>query len=259
MKVHDAVFMRSNQIAYDKHAAKAASLFALRCLPKCLEIAADGKKNKAECLKNLLQLQYSIYELDEYGESNWRIDTQKLDEIWHRIKGSWLAVPGSRGWRPPLTEIENYQRIEIDMRVGVRPDMIPIKEFYESKTCDVRLMRQLIWNAYQAPNSSVRRLWEIFDLIGEVLDDLTDVAEDRLAYNGNRFAFCIRQHGTNKTIWQYELLIALLAREFRRIVTENSDLVISVSFLDGKLADLCGEVGTRLQDCRRSQVEDRTL
>lgn len=235
---------------HDKHAAKAASLFALRCLPECLNIAAGRKTNRADFLKSLLQLQCSIYELDEYGESNWRLDTQKLDEIWNRIKVSWLAVPTSNGWRPPLAEIENYQRIETDMRDGVRPDMLPIKVFYESKTCDVRLVRQLIWNTYEAPNASVRRLWEIFDLIGEVLDDLTDVDEDRLAYNGNRFAFCVRQHGANKTIRQYELFIALLASEFRRVVTECSNLVESVSFLDQKLAALCGDVETRFQNCR---------
>jgi hypothetical protein len=242
--------MRFNRTAYDKRAAKAASLFALRCLPECLDISAGGKTNKAEFLKNLRQLQCSIYELDEYGESNWRLDIQKLDEIWHRIKVFWLAVPTSGGWRPPLTEIENYQRIETDMRDGVRPDMMPINVFYEAKTCDVRLMRQLIWNAFQAPLSSVGRLWGIFDLIGEILDDLTDVDEDRLAYNGNRFAFCVRQHGTNKTLRQYELFIALLANEFRRIVTEYSGTIDSVSFLDRKLAALCGEVEIRLQGYR---------
>lgn len=234
-----------------EYLVKAKLLFALRCLPECLESAAGPDAETAAYLQTLLNLQCSIYELDEYGESNWNIDPRELDQIWQGIRHSWSVVPTKGSSRPSLAEIQNYQRIELNMREGRRPDMMPIEVFYECKTCDVRLMRQLIWNAYEKPDALTRRLWEVFDLSGEVLDDLSDVSEDHLTYNGNRFAFCMRQHGAQRTIRLYELFIAQLSNEFQRIVSEYPDRGSLVSLLNREFATLRAELSARLRDFRR--------
>jgi hypothetical protein len=238
----------NRQALHAEHATKAEALFSLRCLRECLT-AATSEASHAQFLERLLELQCSIYTLDVYGERNWAIASKDLAEIWRGIRLSWSAVPTLEGKRPPLTDIEEYQQIEVDMREGRRPDMIPIDIFYRHKTCDVRLMRQLIWSAYESPNSFVRRLWEIFDLVGEILDDVSDVDEDRLTYNGNRFAFCLRQYGAGETASQYELFVDRLSQEFHQIVLKHSELVHTVCFLEGKLTSLRADVKARLESC----------
>src|SRR5205814_167738 len=113
----------NRQALHDQHATKAEALFALRCLRECLHTAAPDARNKDNFLERLLNLQCSIYNLDEYGERNWTIDASEIANIWQAIRLSWSAVPTRAAERPPLTEVAEYQKIEIKMRDGRRPDM----------------------------------------------------------------------------------------------------------------------------------------
>jgi hypothetical protein len=99
--------------------------------------------------------------------------------------------------------------------------MMPIGLFYRAKTCDVRLMRRLIWAAYHEPASVITTLWSLFDILGEVLDDLADVEEDRMTYNGNRFAFFARQHGSDAAIQEYRRFVDELSERFTNTVSQS--------------------------------------
>jgi hypothetical protein len=236
------------QILAQAFKTKAYSLFAFRCLPECLTFAAEGCENKSGFLLWLLELQCAIYGLDSYGESQWTLNTNELDTIWMQIRHAWIAVPLQAQNRPTLDEIEQYQIIEIGMRFGKRPDLIQIHKFYRAKTCDVRLMRALIWNAFRPPSAQVKRLWEIFDLLGEVFDDLTDLEEDRITYNGNRLLFCIRQRGRAAAGHAYKAFITWLLNEVEKFDDAGAPAHADSLFLIAKCRHLGCHLKTLIDD-----------
>lgn len=164
---------------------KIKALFEYRNIPKLMEY---GKvKSKKSLYKKLILLQISIYELDEYLESNWTIKKPDLNKYWKNIHQAMMdcGVP-KKDLAEYSKHILKYQSHELNLRKNKLPTNGSIEYFYYYKSCDVRLMRQIIYD--QSTNLDDRFTlpdWRYFDLITELNDDVEDVFEDLKTINGN--------------------------------------------------------------------------
>ena len=164
---------------------KIKALFEYRQIPKLMK---DGKiKGKKDLYKKLIKLQISIYELDEYLESNWEIKKAELNKYWKNIHKCMVdcGVPKSKV-ADYSKHILKYQSHELNLRKSKLPTEGSIEYFYYYKSCDVRLMRQIIYDLSENLDSKYTLPdWRYFDLITEINDDVDDMFEDLETINGN--------------------------------------------------------------------------
>jgi len=103
-----------------------------------------------------------------------------------------------------ITEIEDYEEIEKNCRKQKWPTKESMKKFYITKSCDVRLIRQIIYKAHpQLQDLWKEEAWKYYDIITEINDDIADVHEDVHSYNGNRFLISLLRKGLDKTHKEY--------------------------------------------------------
>lgn len=179
---------------------KIKTLFEYRSIPKLMK---DGKlKGKKAFLEHLYDLQVSIYHLDEYLESNWNISKSILNAHWKEIHAA------MRSCGVPKTDliayskhILKYQTHELNLRKNKLPTAGSIEYYYYYKSCDVRLMRQLIYDqANDLESSYTLSDWRYFDLITEVNDDVQDVFEDLKTINGNYVLISAWEFGKKESL-----------------------------------------------------------
>lgn len=164
---------------------KIKKLFDYRGLPNLM--VAGRIKKKKKLYKNLIKLQISIYELDEYLESNWKVYQSDLAVYWKSIHKCMEAcgVPNSK-LNEYSKHIQKYQKHELELREAKLPVDGSIEFYYYYKSCDVRLMRQIIYDHSEGLEEIFTMAdWRYFDLITEVNDDVEDVFEDLETINGN--------------------------------------------------------------------------
>ena len=182
---------------------KIKDLFDLRLIPDLISIG-NGKMDSA-FLQELIDLQFSIYQLDKSLEGQWDINHAQLKKYWHEIIDILSSLGGSRtGIEKQLYRLRVYVEGELAIRNEIYPSFVPIRPFYYFKSCDVKLIRELIYARFsdlerRIPQSS----WILFDLVTEVNDDISDQLEDRTIYNGNRFLFSLYTHGWEETLEEY--------------------------------------------------------
>ncbi len=182
---------------------KIEALFSYRKLTGLLHTGQLDKD--AVFIGHLTDIQYQIYLLDAYLESQWELDQERLDEHWKAITTSLaqLAYTPNQMQRM-LSEIREYERIERNCRKNKWPTKVSFKEFYTTKSCDVRLIRHLIYDARPGLRETWKEEdWVYYDLITEINDDITDLHEDLLTFNGNRFLISILRKGSRKSMKQY--------------------------------------------------------
>lgn len=182
---------------------KIDSLFAYRKLTHLLEIS-QLKSDKTFIVK-LKELQYKIYLLDAYLEGHWDLEKKELDLLWTGIIKALEPFDFSKKEiKSLLSEIKEYERIERNCRKNKWPVDVSFRKFYTIKSCDVRLIRHLIYKTY--PGLSVfwdEDSWVYYDRITEINDDISDIDEDLKTYNGNRFLISILRKGSLRTLKQY--------------------------------------------------------
>jgi len=178
---------------------KIDDLFAYRLLPWLLSLS--NIKAPSAFLRKLKALQTKIYLLDHYLETNWNLEEKELAAFWEAIYRNLEAFDLSREEAVQMVkQIERYQSHEISMRDDKSPTRFTIRHFYYYKSCDVKLMRTLIYRADPNLEKIVRKTdWTDFDLITEVNDDITDLQEDMKIYNANRFMFQLIETGKTAT------------------------------------------------------------
>ena len=183
---------------------KIKELFTYRKLTDLMRYAQLDKDKSF--VTQLTDVQYQIYLLDAYLESTWLLDEEKLKELWHHIEEALRKlIPEPEDLHPLLVEILEYERIEINCRRNKWPTREPFKKFYTTKSCDVRLIRHLIYLAKPALKEVWKeKAWACYDLITEVNDDVTDIQEDLHTYNGNRFLISMLRKGSKKTSKRYK-------------------------------------------------------
>lgn len=176
---------------------KIAALMQYRMLPQLLaRVEADPQKRK-ELLDLLTALQTTIYRLDHYLETTWEIDGTVLDTWWEPIYTalSDLGIPKDKHGKL-VKHIQKYQKHELQLREGILPTRLDMEYFYFYKSCDVKLLRQILYIHYPALARMYSAAdWRVFDLVTEVDDDVEDVLEDRFTINGNRYLITIWQFG----------------------------------------------------------------
>jgi hypothetical protein len=194
---------------------KIDQLFEYRKLNDLIRLG--GLEEKQEWIGHLIRIQTQIYHLDAYLESTWELDKRELESFWEAIRSS-LSQLGyeKKEAGKMLKEIKRYERIEKDCRRDKWPTRIPLRKFYTTKSCDVRLMRHLIYDASPGLRGVWKEnTWKYYDLITEINDDVSDVGEDLLTYNGNRYLISLLRKGVYNTTDTY--------KTFVKKVTEKAD------------------------------------
>jgi hypothetical protein len=203
---------------------KVQPLFQDRLLFEYIHQAGIPLTQSTGISRKLFQLQNSIYELDQYGESNWLINRNDLSQLWCGIYCQLRRWGVNQAEAEHLSsEIKLYQDIELGLRQCISPTNIPIHRFYYLKTCDVRLSRRLVASQARGGQQSVLlRMWNCFDLVSEVGDDLTDIAEDSLDFNCNRFILVLKSKGATFTNREYRSFLTSIKSEMLSLVNESA-------------------------------------
>lgn len=177
---------------------KIDALFSYRLLPQLIHEGGASSIEEKELYAKLMRLQMSIYYLDHYLETNWNCIEEGLDKNWHEIHAclqndfhiSESDIPDY------VKHIKKYQKHELELREGLMPYRLDMEYFYFYKSCDVKLIRRLIYEAYPDLNKKYHLVdWRYFDLITEVNDDVEDIFEDLETINGNRFLITAQMKG----------------------------------------------------------------
>ena len=181
---------------------KIDELFEYRKITELLRLGLLDKNKKF--VSHLIDIQTQIYMLDAYLESNWELDKEKLATYWSAIQTSLESLGYEKDQHDKLlSEIRQYEKIERRCRKDKWPTDVPFKEFYTTKSCDVRLMRHLIYEAAPSLKDTWKEsVWTYYDLVTEVNDDIHDMEEDVTTYNGNRFLISILRKGLKKNAEQ---------------------------------------------------------
>ena len=99
--------------------------------------------------KRLSHLQYQIYLLDAYLEGQWELNDELLTTYWQNIYDALAGFGYTQSQsKSLLKEIRQYELIETNTRKNKWPTKESFKKFYTTKSCDVRLMRHLIYTAH---------------------------------------------------------------------------------------------------------------
>lgn len=178
---------------------KILELFEYRRLP---EIITEGNGTMDEMFYDkLIALQNAIYELDEVLETEWLDNRAHLDDKWALINKHLLDLGVAESDLPDYTyNIKTYEKHELDIRRGKMPMQLDIEYFYYFKSCDVKLIRRLIYDRYpHLADSILLEDWRLFDLVTEVNDDVEDLYEDFETINGNRFLLSLAHFGRDRT------------------------------------------------------------
>lgn len=184
---------------------KIDALFVYRKLPFLIEQGGASESEQKSLTQKLFDLQVSIYDLDTYLESNWVLKVEQIDFWWQPIYTAMtaLGVPSNKQ-EDFLTHIKKYQKHEMQLREGKYPSRLEMEYFYFYKSCDVKLLRRIIYSHYPSLRKRYTLAdWRTFDLVTEIDDDVEDVYEDQGTINGNRFLIGICHEGLDVTVKQY--------------------------------------------------------
>lgn len=175
---------------------KIDELFRYRKFPELLEMVGEDY-NQSTLIIKLKELQLTIYLLDHYLETHWDIDEEELEEHWVAIRQALNdCMASDKDAEPYLSHIKKYQKHERELRVNKLPTRFKMSYFYFYKSCDVKLMRRLIYDHFSRLNTLIpQTLWRNFDYVTEVNDDVEDMYEDQLTINANAFLIQILNEG----------------------------------------------------------------
>lgn len=190
---------------------KIQDLFAYRRLTDLFMTC--GLQDGHQLITDLYELQYQIYLLDAYLESTWALEKEKLEEHWKGIHSAFKPFHLSdKRIHSLLSEIRDYERIEANCRQKRWPTEVSFKKFYTTKSCDVRLIRHLLYTIHPELRTFCdEKSWVYYDLITEVNDDISDLYEDLETYNVNRFLISILRKGHPRTRESYAGFISRTA------------------------------------------------
>lgn len=194
--------MIENHINQVELRGKILTLFEYRLFPELLSLAPHiSQDEKSDLWEKLVFLQTAIYHLDAHLEANWYTDSEVLAFHWHNIGQalSHLEIP-SENHHECLNHIRKYEKHELELRQHRSPLRFTMEYFYFYKSCDVKLLRRLIYEKLKLKDICGSLAdWRYYDLITEVNDDVEDIFEDLQFINGNRLLLSIFHKGKDKT------------------------------------------------------------
>lgn len=142
------------------------------------------------------RIQEGIYALDTYYESHRTLSISAEQPMWELVGAKIRESNGSfcfSVWKS-FSELRQYSQVEGRIHSF---DIIDAREFshiVSLKTSDVQIARALIWSYLAAPRS-VLDFWASFDECGELIEDLTDIAEDGKDWNFNFWLYSYMAQG----------------------------------------------------------------
>ena len=183
---------------------KIDKLFKYRKLPFLLNTLK--RKDRVLLNKHLPKIQRSIYDLDAYLESSWKIKEKKLSKFWQEINKTILKVGFDEETVYNMTShIRKYQLHELQLRENKLPTRLKLDYYYYYKSCDVRLMREIIYAHNPDLDDKIKLSeWRYYDLVTEINDDVEDVFEDQHTINGNCFLISIKENGLEETLKTFD-------------------------------------------------------
>lgn len=205
---------------------------------------------RRQCWQDLVLLQTSIFALDRYGEDHWRLKESNLTEHWCWIENLSKRLGNQITVQAGLSRIRAYQQIEVDTRFGVPVALKPIESFYGLKCCDVQLMRRVLADIAPKEGHDERNYHALYilDSIEEVEDDLDDLIEDSITFNGNRLLSACRTFGINYALQEYTEYISNILVHYctdeQILLHASSPEVVAWR----RLKETCGRILTRLHD-----------
>jgi hypothetical protein len=201
LKVKLRTIMLEKHIDENELRRKILSLFEYRLFPELLDKSDISQTEKSEFYQKLIDLQTAIYHLDAHLEANWDVDQRKLDWHWNNIINNVnLFEIDNESVLAYLSHIRKYEKHELELRSGKTPLRLDMEYFYFYKSCDVKLLRRLIYETYKlSPDSGYLADWRYYDLVTEVNDDVEDLFEDLDFINGNRFLISLLVNGKKET------------------------------------------------------------
>lgn len=206
---------------------KIIKLFEYREMPALIKYQSEIWD--AQFYEDLIQLQYDIYLLDHELETHWHVDLQVIEQRWVAIHQDLLrlGVPKSMVHDYSL-HIYKYQKHELEIRSEKLPTRLSMEYFYYYKSCDVKLLRRLIYDRNPALARQISLGdWRLFDLVTEINDDVEDLQEDTTTINGNRFLISIMQYGKVAAASQFQEYLAKLSeRNARKVYAAIADIDI---------------------------------
>ena len=194
--------MLENHIIPTELNKKILALFEYRLFPELLALDHQMTLNaKSEFWDKLIGLQTAIYHLDAHLEANWEVKSEVLTFHWQNIGRELenLGIP-TENHHLYLNHIHKYEKHELELRQNRSPLRFAMEYFYFYKSCDVKLLRRLIYEKLKLKEVAGSLAdWRYYDLITEVNDDVEDIYEDLLFINGNRMLLAIHHEGKEKT------------------------------------------------------------
>lgn len=206
---------------------KIIELFEYRQLPAL--ISFGGKDWDQDFYEKLIDLQFHIYKLDHELETNWQVDLSVIEDRWEKIYLALDALNIPRNAHDNFCRhIYKYQKHELDIRTLKLPTRLSMEYFYFYKSCDVKLLRKIIYNNNSELSKAIKESqWRLFDLVTEINDDIEDLQEDVSTINGNRFLISLKQLGKSRT---YQIFTDFL----KEIEDRNQMITLSIGDIDLK-------------------------
>jgi len=193
--------MLEQHIQEDVLRQKITLLFEYRLFPALISKGNESKQQSDIFLQKLIDLQTAIYHLDAHLEVNWETNPKLIKWHWDNIKKYLSVFDIDRDSSDTyLNHIKKYEKHEQELRVGKVPLRLDMEYFYFYKSCDVKLLRRLIYEHYRlSPECGKLADWRYYDLVTEVNDDVEDLFEDLDFINGNRFLISLLYYGKKVT------------------------------------------------------------
>lgn len=203
---------------------KIDQLFEYRQLTSLMKGMVKAERKSLN--KKLIKLQAAIYELDKYLETNWKLSEERSDEYWEAINSRMDDLGVAPEQVNKMTSgIRRYQLHESQIRQNKLPTRLDPEYYYYYKSCDVRLIRNLIYRSVpELSKVESSTDWRYYDLITEINDDITDFYEDLDTINGNLFIIKIFEEGLDEaTNFFSDFLDDILIRSIERFRSKSKD------------------------------------
>lgn len=202
----------------DQLSHKIKELFYYRKLPQSISLSkkSQDEVTQNQFLNHLEVLQRKIYELDYVLESSFEVSNETLKLKWKEIYNQ-LTILGIPVDKHDLycSDIYRYQKHELSLREGKYILQLPMEQFYYFKSCDVKLIRRLIYERYSDLHDIIPlEKWIFFDLITEVNDDVEDIYEDINSINGNRFLLEVQAYGIETAVCSFQAFLSRMDKKY---------------------------------------------
>lgn len=219
----------------------------------------EGNQGKMDhdFYEDLIQLQYRIYLLDAVLEKDWNVDMDALKKSWDVINEQLLYLGvAEEDLEDYGSYLKTYEVHELNIRAGKTPQDHPIEYFYYYKSCDVKMIRRLIYDRYpQLAEKVSLNDWKVFDLITEVNDDVDDVNEDTHTINGNGYLIGIIMNGKSET---NDVFIDFL-NDLARLNKDQKDLPYDIYHTNQENIEITKGLISTLQESEQELIKNSRI